>query len=203
MCLRMLHPYIPFVTEEIWQHIPHEGDALIIAQWPEYDEARIDEQAEREMDLLMELIRGIRNTRAEYNVPPSKAIPALIGAGDFTNTFMRESELFQRLANIDLAALELAQEISAPPEQAAVVAVAGGVTAYLPLAGLVDLEAEQARLTKEVGELQQRIAQSEGLLGKESFVNNAPEAVVQKERDKLSDLHAQREALEERLGGLG
>jgi valyl-tRNA synthetase len=201
-CLRMLHPFIPFVTEEIWQHIPHEGEALIVARWPEPEPSWLDEQAEAGMATLMELIRGIRNARAEYEVPPSRRIAAHIEAGEAFDLLDAQRELFTRLANVDAEQLTVDAALDDPPEQAAVVAI-GGITAYLPLAGLVDIEAEQARLQKELDEVVGLIARSEALLANDGFTANAPEEVVSRERDKLARLQATRDSLQERLEALG
>jgi len=197
-CLRMLHPFVPFVTEEIWQHIPHEGPALMIAQWPEADKAFFDEQAETQMMLLMELTKGIRNCRAEYNVPPSKRITAHISAGQWTELLDQNRAMFTRLANIDDAALEIVEELSELPEQSTSVTVSG-VTIYLPLAGLVDLDAERTRLRKEIETVTKQIERTENLLAGDGFVNRAPAEVVQRERDKLADLQVTRDALKDRL----
>jgi len=199
--LRLLHPYIPYVTEEIWQHIPHEGEALIIARWPEHDPSRLDDEAEYQMGLLMDLIRGIRNARAEYSVEPGKRIPALISTGAVLPGLVHQRDMFGRLAGIDLDQLIIQTELDAPPEKAAVVAV-GGLTAYLPLAGLIDLDAEIARITRELEATRGFIERAERQLSNEAFVANAPAAVVQKERDKLADLTAKSRALEERLNAL-
>jgi valyl-tRNA synthetase len=197
-CLRMLHPFIPFVTEEIWQHIPHEGEALIVARWPEADTAWLDEQAEAGMATLMELIRGIRNARAEYDVPPSRRIAAHIEAGEAFDLLNAQRELFTRLANVDAERLTIDAVLDGPPEQAAVVTI-GGITAYLPLAGLVDIEAERARLKKELDDTIGLIARSEALLANDGFIANAPEEVVSRERDKLARLQATRDSLQERI----
>ncbi|MBN1313032.1 MAG: valine--tRNA ligase [Anaerolineae bacterium] len=197
-CLRMLHPFVPFVTEEIWQHIPHEGPALIIAQWPDADPSFFDEQAETQMNLLMELTTGIRNSRAEYNVPPSKRITAHISAGQWAELLDRNRAMFTRLANIDDETLEIVPELSQLPEQSTSVTVSG-VTIYLPLAGLVDLDAERARLGKEIENVGRQIERTEKLLAGDGFVNRAPAEVVQRERDKLVDLHSTHAALKERL----
>ncbi len=200
-CLRMLHPFIPFVTEEIWQHIPHEGEALIVARWPEVDESRFDPRAEEEMALLVDLIRGIRNVRAEYKVEPSRPIPVQIDAGDAAEMLAGERDLFVRLANADPAALVIERRLAAAPEQAATIS-ASGVTAYLPLAGMIDIDAERRRLEKEVEGLVGQIERSEQLLGNDGFTQNAPAEVVQRERDKLEELRASRAVLQERLGTL-
>jgi len=185
-CLRLLHPYVPFVTEEIWQHIPHEGEALIIAKWPEADEAYYDDEAEDQMELVMNLIRGIRNIRAEYKVQPSRKIAVSIEAG---------------LANVEASTMQIAARLDAQPEQAVSVTV-DGVTAFLPLAGMVDLEAERERLRCELEDIEAQIRRSEQLLQNDGFRQNAPPHVVQREQDKLEDLNASRRALEERLAAL-
>ena len=200
-CLRMLHPFVPFVTEEIWQHIPHEGQALMIAQWPEAEGAFFDEQAETRMALLMELIKGIRNVRAEYTVPPAKRIAAHISAGQWVDVLDQHREIFTRLANVEGATLEISPDVSNMPEQSTSVTVSG-VTVYLPLAGLVDLEAERVRLAKEIEATAKQIERTENLLAGDGFTSRAPVEVVQRERDKLADLQATHAAMQERLIGL-
>lgn len=200
-CLRMLHPFVPFVTEEIWQHIPHTGEALIIAPWPETDAPYIDQEAEEQMGLIMELIRGIRNIRAEYRVEPAHRIAALIEAGGWAAALNEQRDLFVRLANIDAEQLEIVPALATVPVQAASATV-GGVTAFLPLAGLVDLNAERARLQKELEAISAQIARSEQLLNNDGFTQRAPAEVIQRERDKLTDLRASHSALKERIESL-
>jgi valyl-tRNA synthetase len=187
-CLRMLHPFVPYVTEEIWQHLPHEGEALIIAPWPEYDSNFIDQDAEAKMSLLMDLIGGVRNIRAEYSVPPSRKVTALINGGDLSEMLRNHHEMLSRLANVDPGTLQIEDQIAQPPDQAASVTL-GMVTVYLPLAGLVDLEAEKKRLTKEIEATSAQISRSEGLLNSD-FVDRAPPEVVQRERTKMETLQA-------------
>ena len=196
-CLRMLHPYIPYVTEELWQHIPHEGEALIIAAWPVYDPGWIDEAAEEEMGLVMDLVRGIRNLRAEYKVDPARQISCQIATGGRANLFAGQRALFLRLANIDADRLTIADSMTGP-DQAASVTISG-VTAYLPLTGLIDIDAERARLQNEIGNLDSVIRKSEGLLNNDGFLGNAPPEVVQRERDRLAEITASRQAIKERL----
>ncbi|MGB4677980.1 MAG: valine--tRNA ligase [Aggregatilineales bacterium] len=200
-CLRLLHPYVPFVTEEIWQHIPHEGEALIIAKWPEADEAYYDDEAEDQMELVMNLIRGIRNIRAEYKVQPSRKIAVSIEAGEDAAMLDAHREMFKRLANVEASTMQIAARLDAQPEQAVSVTV-DGVTAFLPLAGMVDLEAERERLRRELEDIEAQIRRSEQLLQNDGFRQNAPPHVVQREQDKLEDLNASRRALEERLAAL-
>jgi valyl-tRNA synthetase len=200
-CLRLLHPFVPFVTEEIWQHIPHQGEALIIAEWPEADESFIDEAAESRMETLMELVRGIRNVRAEYDVQPGRAVAARVEAGEAAGWLDEYREVLIRLARVDPARLEIAARIDDPPDQAASVAL-GYVTAYLPLAGLLDVDAERKRLADQIEETQRLVAEKAALLGRDGFVSKAPAEVVERERERLAGLQAALESLRERLEAL-
>jgi valyl-tRNA synthetase len=204
----MLHPFIPFVTEETWSHLkraagetfsPHDGwpEALIIAPWPEAGDT--EQAAEADMGLAIELIRGIRNVRSEYNVQPGRRVAALIAGGDHAAMLAAQRDVLTQLARLDPDQLAIQPAIE-PPHQVASIVV-GGVTCYLPLAGLIDLEAERARLGKELDEVVAVIARSEKQLAG-PFAQKAPPDVVQRERDKLADLQQRREQLEERLNAL-
>jgi valyl-tRNA synthetase len=198
-CLRLLHPYMPFVTEELWQYIPHQGEALIIAKWPVMDETYLDEQAETDMGVLMDLVRGIRNVRLEYNVDPARRLSATIAAGSQKNNIERYSYLFARMCNVSEVSI-LADGSAAPDESASI--VISDVTAYLPLAGMVDVQAECERLTKEKAKLDEQIAKSRNMLSNEQFVSRAKPEVVEKERARLADLQASAAQIAERLTGL-
>jgi len=201
--LRMLHPFIPFVTEEIWQHLPHppgEVPALILAKWPEADASRIDPQAEADQNLIMDLIRAIRNARAEYNVEPARQIAATVVAKDRRALIESQGPVFVALARIDPARLRIEEHLPEPPTQS-VALVVGGVSVFLPLAGLVDLAKERKRLAKELEATCQRIARSEKLLSSD-FAHKAPAQVVQAERDKLKELQDQRARLQGQLATL-
>ena len=151
------------------------------------------------MDLVMELVRSIRNRRAEYNVTPGKRIPALIAAGDGAGWLDEQRAALCSLAKLDPDQLTI-QATLEPSEQAATIVV-GETVCYLPLAALVDLDAERERLSKGVSEIEGRIARSKGLLAGE-FAQKAPAHVVQRERDKLADLQAEQAKLKERLAAL-
>jgi valyl-tRNA synthetase len=200
-CLRLLHPFIPYVTEEIWQHIPHQGEALIIARWPEMHSEYFDTEAEEQMVTLIEIIRGIRNIRAEYDVPPGRRIEALISAGEWTVLLENQRETLVKMATLESASLRIERAIADPPQQAATTTV-GGITVYLPLAGLVDLAAERTRLQKEMDNLNAQIERSEKLLGDDNFAARAPAQVVQRERDKLETLRLEHSEIEKRLQSL-
>ncbi|MGQ9839873.1 MAG: valine--tRNA ligase [Anaerolineae bacterium] len=201
--LRMLHPFIPFVTEETWGYLKQAaGDetwppALIVAPWPA-PEGR-DEAAEADMALLMEIIRGVRNARAEYEVKPGQQIAAQISAGPHQALLRNHAEIICALARIDPTRLTIAEYVAAPPK--AFTLVIGAVTTYLPLADLIDLEAERGRLSKELAETEAQVARSQSLLNG-PFAQKAPPAVVQKERDKLAELLARAERLRSRLAEL-
>ncbi len=205
--LRLLHPFMPFVTEALWQSLPdgvRAGESLMLAQWPEPDAALLDDasfaQAEEWMGLMMELVRGIRNRRAEYNVTPGKRITALIAAGDQSEWLDEQRAVLCSLAKLDSEQLIIQPAIQ-PPDQAAAIVV-GETVCYLPLAALVDLDAERERLSKKLDEIKDRIARSEGLLAGK-FAQRAPDHVVQRERDKLADMQAEWAKLVERLSALG
>jgi valyl-tRNA synthetase len=183
--LRLLHPFMPFVTEALWQALPHEGPALITSSWPK--EGWVDEEAESLVELLMEVVRIVRNARAEYNVPAGKRIQATVVAGDNVTFFREYAEVLCRLAHLDEDTLTLVETLDEKPMQALTL-VAGGVEVYLPLGGMIDLNAERQRIAEEMETLTQRMAEVEIRLRNTSFLNKAPEHVVQRERDKRDDL---------------
>jgi valyl-tRNA synthetase len=197
--LRLLHPFMPFVTEETWQHLPHEGEALILAAWPE--PGHIDVAAEEEMEPIMEMVRAIRNARAEYDVELSREIGATIIAGKKRDLVASQADMLVRLARIDPARIRIEDSLVQKPAKALALVV-GEYEVFLPLAGLVDIERERARLAVELEKMRGEIARAEKLLGNSEFVSKAPAEVVDKERAKLQ-AHQQRcSKLEERLKSL-
>jgi valyl-tRNA synthetase len=197
--LRLLHPYIPYITEEIWGYLFGDGP-LILASWPAANPAHADEAAEAEFAILMDLVRGIRNARAEYKVEPGHRIRAIIDPGSHRDLIAAYGDIFARLCNVPQITL-LDAGASAPDKAATI--VSADVTAYLPLAELIDLDAERERLRRELESLEQQIARTQGLLSNDGFVAKARPDVVQRERDKLEALSASRRAVEERLTSLG
>jgi valyl-tRNA synthetase len=197
--LRLLHPYMPFITEEIWQAIPHEGEALIVAEWPQVHEELIDAESENAMQVLMELVVGIRNTRNEYNVEPAKRVAAIVAPGNLGEVFENYAYVFGRLCNVH--EVNILANGGTPPDDAATI-VAADVTLYLPLSGMVDLDAERQRLEQELEDIDRQIQRIEGLMANDNFVQKAKPEVVQRERDRLEDLVASRVAVTERLAAL-
>ena len=200
--MELLHPFMPFITEEIWQHLPHQGKTVMLAPWPQADEALLDEEAEAEMTVVMEAVKALRNLRSEMNVAPGKKAEAvLLAQNEAALAALRHGEDYLR----NLAGLsQLTIQLSTPekPEQA-VTAVVSGVEVYLSLKGLVDIEKELARLEKEKGNLDKEIARLEGKLQNQGFLAKAPAEVIAKEKEKLADYRTKKEALLERIASLG
>lgn len=195
-CLRLLHPYMPFMTEEAWNYIPHEGEALIIAKWPESDANYIDESAETQMTLLMDMVRAVRETRTEYKVDPSNRISAIIAPGNQRANLEQYDYVFARLCNVEK--VDLLDDNAPAPENSAS-AVVSDTTIYLPLEGMLDIEKECARLKNELQKNAGAIKGTEAKLANEGFVSKAPEHVVQRERDKLAELQAEVAKIEQLL----
>ncbi len=196
--LRLLHPYIPFITEVAWQHLPHEGESLMVARWPRsYD--RLDQQANEQMAIMIDLVRTIRNSRAEYRVEPAKWISAYIVAGDQTTMLVKHREVISKLARLEDSSLHIAPQLDQKPAQAIGLVISNGIEIYLPLADMIDLTAERERLTKELARLSQWMTATQGKLNNGNFVNKAPAAVVQQERDKLADLEVQQTKMKAQL----
>ncbi len=197
--LRMLHPFMPFITEAIWAYLPMGEGPLILAQWPEADERYLDSEAEAQFGLLMELVRGIRNARAEYKVEPGQQISAQIAPGSQRALINAHESIFGRLCNV--RQITLLEDEASHPDKAATI-VAADVTVYLPLADLIDLEAERERLSKELSALDEQISRTRALLSNEGFVSKAKPEVVQREREKLETLSSSRQVVAERLAKL-
>lgn len=179
--LALLHPFMPFVTEELWQQLPHPGDALIVADWPTAGATYADGEAA--FELLREAAREIRNARSEHGVDHGRRIKAVIYPGAHRAAFEALAAELQFFGRIDPEAYEIRDgEPEAPGKSAAI--VVGGATIYLPLAGMVDLAAEQARLEKEIAEAEAEIARVDAMLGNAQFVEKAPEKVVATQRER-------------------
>ncbi len=199
--MRLLHPFMPFVTEEVWQYLystsepNHEhwpASALIVAPWPQVNAQAIDEQAEQEFALLQEIIVRIRDARNQVDVESARRIPVIIAAGGQVTMLEAQAPLIQFLARTEQPVLH--EQLAQKPEQSMSL-LAGAVEIYLPLAGMLDIGKELERLNKEIAQAQQEIAYIRGKLANEAFVTRAKPEVVEKEREKLA-------MQEERVGKL-
>ncbi|HLS22999.1 MAG TPA: valine--tRNA ligase [Pseudogracilibacillus sp.] len=195
--LRMLHPYMPFVTEEIWQKLPHEGDSITVQKWPEPNKAYHDEDAVKEMRLIMDVIRSVRNIRAEVDTPMSRKVEMILQpANEMALEHLEKNRNYlERFCNTSSLTIDL--NATAPEE--AMTAVVTGAEVYLPLEGLIDVEKEIARLEKELEKWESEVALVQRKLSNEGFVNNAPEEIVEAERQKEKEYIENRDRVQQRL----
>ena len=194
--LKLMHPFMPYITEEIWQTMPHEGEALMVADYPQYNEKYAYPQAETEMHRIMEVIRAIRNRRAEMNVPPSRRAKVYV-ASSFEETFRKGAQFVARLAYA--SEVEVGEAFSIP---GAVTIVTADAKVYIPMDELVDKRAELKRLNKELETAQKQLDQVNAKLNNPGFTGKAPANVVegarqnaQKLEDKIKMIASSIEAL--------
>ena len=197
--LKLLHPFMPFITEEIWQALPHDGEALMIARYPEYTESLAFPAEERDFEMVMNAIRAVRSRRAEMNVPPSRKAHLFITT-DRQDAF-RSGEIY-------ITKLAYAEQITISGEQPAdaekmVSAVTEEAKLFMPMAELIDLDKERARLEKELEKARKNYEGQMRKLSNENFISRAPEAVVQTERERAEKAKALVENLEASLKNLG
>ena len=178
--MKLLHPFMPFITEEIWQHLPHEGESIMISEWPVYDEKLKFAEAEESMELIMQAISAIRNRRAEMNVPPSKKAKVII-VTDKTDVFSKGTAFFEKLASASEAVV---QTDKTGISENAVNVVVPSAEVYLPLDELVDKTKELERLNAEKKKLEGEIKRVEGKLSNQGFIAKAPAKVVEEEKAK-------------------
>ena len=198
--MKLLHPYMPFITEEIYQCLPHEAESIMISKWPVADENLIDPEAERGMNAIMDSIKAIRNMRAEVNANPGKKIPAImLVSEDLREVVAHNDSYIKLLGGIDN--LELRPLNGEKPENA-MAAVVTGIEVYLPLAGLIDVEKEIQRLSKELAAMEKDLQRAGGKLNNAGFLAKAPEDVIAKERAKYEELSGKIEAVKKRMAYL-
>lgn len=198
--MKLLHPYMPFITEEIYQCLPHEAESIMISKWPVADESLIDPEAERGMNAIMDSIKAIRNMRAEVNANPGKKIPAImLVSEDLREVVANNDSYIKLLGGIDN--LELRPLNGEKPENA-MAAVVTGIEVYLPLAGLIDVEKETQRLSKELAAMEKDLQRAGGKLNNAGFLAKAPEDVIAKERAKYEELSGKIEAVKKRMAYL-
>ncbi len=198
--MKLLHPYMPFITEEIYQCLPHEAESIMISKWPVADESLVDPEAERGMNAIMDSIKAIRNMRAEVNANPGKKIPAImLVSEDLREVVAHNDSYIKLLCGIDN--LELRPLNGEKPENA-MAAVVTGIEVYLPLAGLIDVEKETQRLSKELAAMEKDLQRAGGKLNNAGFLAKAPEDVIAKERAKYEELSGKIEAVKKRMAYL-
>ncbi|MDD3652631.1 MAG: valine--tRNA ligase [Desulfotomaculaceae bacterium] len=198
--LEMLHPFMPFITEEIWQHMPGRGVTIMRATWPTARADLLNPEAEYEMGVLMEVTKAIRHIRSEMNVPPGRPIEVLLEVNaEVTRSLLeRGAAIIKGLANADISIYKKLEE---KPQQAAH-AVTRGVEVFIPLKGLIDIEKETARLKKELASLDKDLARVQGKLNNQGFLDKAPVDIIEKERKKEEELSAKQFAVRKRLSML-
>jgi valyl-tRNA synthetase len=201
----MLHPFMPFITEEIWQALPGTRPvaSLMLASWPDTAAIPVDNAATARMELVMDVIRAIRNIRGEMDVPPGRQIAALLlcGSGESVAILGNAQGAINALARV--GELQIGQELARPAQAAT--QVAGDVEICLPLAGLVDIAEEEKRLSKEIAKVRTDVEFFRKKLSNEKFVANAPTEVLEKDRGKLAEAEEKLAILErslEKLTGL-
>ncbi|MTI58707.1 MAG: valine--tRNA ligase [Firmicutes bacterium] len=198
--LRLLHPVMPFITEEIWQQLPGTGESIMIAPWPEIEQGVIIDEIEDKMALIMDVIKSIRNIRNEMKVNPGKRIKAILNSPEEKFDILQEGyNYIKDLARLKELSIEI--NIEEKPDKSST-SIVSGVEIILPLEGMVDLDKEIARLEKELEEVGSEIKRAEGKLANEGFVNKAPEHLVQREREKLQEFKEKKVKLQQSLDDL-
>lgn len=196
--LKLLHPFMPFITEEIYQAIPHDTESIMISKWPEYDPTLSFADEEAQMEKIMDAIRAIRNRRAEMNIPPSKKSKVYVETA-FADVFAVGSEFIKRLAYA--SDVEIADAFGDLGNTVTI--VTNDAKIYIPLGDLVDFEAEAKRLQKELAAAEEKLAFINKKLDNPGFVNKAPEKVVQQNRDEAAKLTEKIANLRSSLENLG
>ncbi|MBP1764813.1 MAG: Valyl-tRNA synthetase [Firmicutes bacterium] len=199
--LKLLHPFMPFITEEIWQHMPHEGKSIMISAWPAEEPGLADEKAEQDMTVIMEVVKAVRNMRAEVNVPPGKKSEVILHGNSTEITAMLDCNLQYIKTLAASEPVSFLPEGSDKPENA-MAQVVSGVEIYLPLKSLIDVDKETARLNKEIAALDKDLARINGKLTNSGFIAKAPPEVIAKEQAKAEECNEKKRAITERLAFL-
>jgi valyl-tRNA synthetase len=200
--MKLLHPFMPFITEEIWQSLDHTGDtdSIMVSSWPKRYDDQIDSAVEEKMAMLQDVIGAIRNIRGEMNVPPGKKIGAVLKITDpekaaFVNEYQR---YIQALARADAPTISPQPTIPKPSAKAFL----PGIEIHVPLAGLIDLEKEEERLKKELDRVEAEVQANKRKLENNQFVSKAPANVVESTRQRREELLKKAEKLKQSLDQL-
>jgi valyl-tRNA synthetase len=196
--LKLLHPFMPFITEELWQKMIESAEnSIMISQFPAPNKAWKDEKAEKEMQLLMDIITSIRNIRGEMQIPPSRKLQVLISENDghVINTIKNGKDYIINMANLETLRVEA--DLVEPKGVAT--GVIGSTKIFVPLAGIVDTTGEKARLQKEITKIEKDLQQCSKKLANRDFLEKAAEAVIKKEEEKLKEFKERHAALEAAL----
>ena len=198
--LQLLHPYTPFITEEIWQrltpHMPNKTnypESIMIANYPSHEGSALDGGAEAELEQLITLIRSIRNTRSELKIEAQRKLDVLIDPGNFKELLDAETQAIKSLAN--LKTLELREDLQQVQTAGALSMVAGQLVVVIPLADVIDVEAEKNRITMEIEKAKDNLERINTLLNKQGFISKAPAKVVDREKERATALMDRLEAL--------
>ncbi len=198
--LRLLHPFMPFITEELWQQLPHRGESIMVAEYPVYNEALVNEDFEREMILIMEISRGIRNIRSEMNISLAKKLDVILRTGDEKKLQMIERQ------NLYISELSRLKNLSVTrngkePKMAAT-AVVEDIEIFVLLEGVIDIQDERDRLRRELEKINADVATLNKRLSNRDFINRAPKDVVEKDREKYQSLTVIAEKIQQNLSRL-
>ncbi|MCE5314424.1 MAG: valine--tRNA ligase [Armatimonadota bacterium] len=199
--LRLMHPIMPFITEEIWQALPHEGESIMLAPYPEADSSLFDDDAESRMNAVMDAVRAIRNLRAELGVGPGKPISlTVVARGDMRGLIEAGQGALAFLAKVE--SLRFVESISEEDKSKYISAHLPDLDIFVEAAGLIDVEKELARIDSELKSIEKELVRSQGKLSNESFISKAPEAIIEKEKRIVAELTEKKQKLDERKKSL-
>ena len=192
--MRLLHPFMPFISEEIRSHLPHGAGSIVRAAWPEAEPQRIDEAAEARMGAVMETIKAIRNMRAEMNVPLGRKGEVIIqvASAELADVLSDNLPFIKTMATAEPVAIV---DAAAGKPENSVSRVISGIEVYLPLKGLIDVDKEIARLNKELQGLEQELGRIEGKLSNEGFLAKAPAAVLEQQKARQLEVREKMTAI--------
>ena len=199
--VKLLHPFIPFITEEIWQKIKLDDEKdLIVSDWPQFDKIYFDDSSEKEMELIQQAISAVRNIRGEMHVPPAKKADVFIKSSDKNNLELLSRNEIYLTSLAQLENVELKEDIRKPKHSAS--SVVANLEIFVPLEGLIDIEVESNRLTKEVDRLENQIKSIKAKLMNQDFIKKAPQQVIEREKKKLTDFELNLEKVQVNLESL-